>query len=272
MTTQHAQLNIVIGHPLVHTKSPVLHGLVYKEIGVDAVMLPFSSPDLKKLIAAIRTLSIKLTAVTMPFKQSAMSLVDKVDRAALEIGAINTIINRNGKLIGHNTDAFGIEYALRDTALQGKNVLIVGAGGAALAAAYVVKKNGGRLIYVNRTLKRTEALQKKFGGRIAQTSKLTPKDVDVVINATPVGMFPHIKNSPVPEALLGRHQTVFDLVYNPFRTELQRRAVARGAKVISGINMFTAQGVRQVELWTGRKIISGKLIARFNKQILKTMS
>jgi len=94
MTTQHAQLNIVIGHPLVHTKSPVLHGLVYKEIGVDAVMLPFSSPDLKKLIAAIRTLSIKLTAVTMPFKQSGMSLVDKIDRAALltEMGNLSDTI------------------------------------------------------------------------------------------------------------------------------------------------------------------------------------
>jgi shikimate dehydrogenase len=271
MVITEKQLNIVIGHPLAHTKSPALHELVYKYIGVNATLLPFSHPDIRKLIAAIRTLSIKLSAVTMPFKQSAMSLVDKIDSPAQKVGAINTIINRNGKLIGYNTDVFGIEYALRDTPIKNKNVLVIGAGGAASAVAYVVKKKRGKLIYVNRTQERSKGLQKKFGGRVARISELESKDIDIIINATPIGMFPRVKKMPVPKTLIGKHQTVFDLVYNPFRTGLLRSAEKKGAIVISGINMFTAQGTRQIELWTGKKIINERLVARLNKQILKTM-
>ncbi|MDP9249651.1 MAG: shikimate dehydrogenase [bacterium] len=271
MSVLNTQLNIVIGYPLIHTKSPVLHGLIYEEIGARAILLPFSEPDIKKLVAAIRTLSIKLTAVTMPFKQSAVNLMDSVDRSARQIGAINTIINRNGKLVGYNTDIFGMEYALRHTKLKDKHVLLLGAGGAALALAHVVKSHGGRLIYVNRTSKHIKELQKKFGGRAASMSELTSNDIDVIVNATPVGMFPDIKNSPVPQTLLAKHQTVFDLVYNPSETALLKSAKKKGATVISGINMFTAQGVRQVELWTRKKIITPKLIARLNKKIINTM-
>src|SRR3989338_6646134 len=103
MITEKTQLNIVIGHPLLHTRSPVLHDLVYKELGVNAVMLAFSNTDVKKLISAIRIMSINLTAVTMPLKQSIMPLLDNIDGTALSVGAVNTVINKDNKLIGYNT-------------------------------------------------------------------------------------------------------------------------------------------------------------------------
>jgi len=269
MINEKTQLNIVIGHPLLHTKSPVLHDFVYKELGVNAVMLPFSNPDVKKLIFAIRAMSINLTAVTMPFKQSMMPLLDKIDDTALSVGAVNTVINRSDKLIGYNTDIFGIEYALRNTSLHNKNVLLIGAGGAGFAVAYVIKNNGGKCMYADRTLKRVARLQKKFGGKIVQIKNLSSRDVDIIINATPVGMHPDIKSSLVPMRLIDKHQTVFDLVYNPAQTKLIKLAQKKGAKTISGIDMFIAQGVRQVELWMRKKIITPRLMGRINKKVIQ---
>ena len=269
MINEKTQLNIVIGHPLLHTKSPVLHDLVYKELDVNAVMLPFSNLDIKKLISAIRIMSINLTAVTMPFKQSIMPLLDDIDETALSIGAVNTVINRDNKLIGYNTDIFGIEYALRNTSLRDKNVLLIGAGGAGRALAFVIKNKGGKCIYVNRTLKQALSLQKQFGGKITQIKNLSSKDIDIIINATPVGMHPDTKSSPVPISLIDKHQTVFDLVYNPVKTKLIKLARKKGAKTISGIDMFIAQGIRQIELWKGKNIINPNLISQFRKIIIK---
>lgn len=260
---------MVIGYPLSHTKSPVLHSLIYKKIGANAVLLPFSNPDIKKLISAIRAMSINLTAVTMPFKQSIIPLLDSVDNTASSVGAVNTVINRGNKLIGYNTDIFGIEYALRNTPLRGKNVLLLGAGGAGLAAAYVIKNKSGRCMYADRTLKKARHLQKKFGGKIAPMKNLSANDIDIIINATPVGMYPKTKNSPIPISLVGKHQTVFDLVYNPTKTKLLKMAKRKGAKTISGIDMFIAQGIRQVELWTNKNIINPNLMSRLKKIIIK---
>jgi shikimate dehydrogenase len=269
MITKQTQLNIVIGHPLLHTKSPFLHNFMYSQLGLNAVMLPVSNVNIGKLISAIRIMSINLTAVTMPFKESAMPLLDSIDSNALKIGAVNTIINRNGKLTGYNTDLFGIEYALRHTTLRNKNVLLIGAGGAASAVAYMIKNKGGRLIYVNRTPGRTKNLQKRFGGKISQMNKISAEDVDVIINATPLGMYPNFKNSPVPDTLIGKNQTIFDLVYNPVKTSLIKTAEKKGATAISGIDMFIAQGVRQAELWTRKKIITPKLVGLLKKKIIK---
>ena len=262
---------MVIGNPITHSKSPGLHALVYEEACIDAILLPFAGTDIRKLVEAIKALSVGLTAVTMPFKQSAMSLLDRVDRTAQAIGAINTIINHNGKLLGYNTDAFGIQYAIRNTKLRNKKVLLLGAGGGARAAAYVFKKAGSKLLYANRTSGRAKELKRKFGGQIVNLAELTPASIDVIVNATPVGMNPGLNNSPVPETLLAKHQIVFDFIYNPVRTKLLRFALRQGAKTISGLEMFVAQGVRQAEIWSGKKIITEKLVGRIKKQIEKTL-
>ena len=153
--------------------------------------------------------------------------------------------------------------------LRNKNVLLIGAGGAASAVAYVVKNKRGKCMHADRTLGRAKNLQKKFGGKVVQIKKLSPQDIDIIINATPVGMHPDVKNSSVPAGLIARHQSVFDLVYNPVETKLIKLARQKGAKTISGIDMFVAQGVRQTELWTGKKIITPQLIKRLKKKITK---
>src|SRR3989338_7496951 len=170
MKTSTTKLNAVIGYPLVHTRSPRLHNPVYELLKLNAVLSPISDSNIKQLVAVIRTRPIHLTAVTMPHKQSIMPLLDSVDVAAKKVGAVNTVVNRGGKLYGYNTDVAGIEYALRGTPLKGRNVLLVGAGGAASAVAYVVKKKGGNLLYLNRTKERAEELRKKFWGEIVQNS------------------------------------------------------------------------------------------------------
>ena len=271
MITEKTKLNMVVGNPIMHSKSPLLHASIYEVAGINAALLPFAANDIKNLIAAIRTLSVGLVAVTMPFKQSVMPLLDRIDPTARVIGAVNTIINHKGKLRGYNTDAFGIEYALRGTKLRNKKVLLLGAGGGARAIAYVVKKAGGKLLYANRTPAHAEALRKNFGGQIVDLHKLSAQEIDVIINATPLGMPPRVKTLPLPETLIAWHQTVFDLVYNPLRTKLLFLAEKRGAKIISGLDMFVAQGVRQIELWISKKITSDALISRLKKQIAKTL-
>ncbi|MSU56465.1 MAG: shikimate dehydrogenase [Candidatus Taylorbacteria bacterium] len=286
------RLNAVIGYPLSHSRSPKLHNPVYELLKLNAVLSPISNPDVKALVAEIRSLPLHLTAVTMPHKQSIMPLLDSVDAAAKKVGAVNTVINKKGKLHGYNTDVAGIEYALRDTKLKDRNVLLVGAGGAANAVAYVIKQKKGNLLYLNRTEKHAEELQKRFGGivlsfedtttpprrlgtppqlRRGGTGRLSPQGIDVIINATPVGMYPKIDDVPIPEELLDKHQAVFDLVYNPVDTKLLKLARKKGAKIISGLDMFAVQGLRQIELWTGKKIITKSLVEKVKNNLLKTL-
>lgn len=264
-------LNAVIGFPLSHSRSPKLHNPVYELLKLDAVLLPFSHPDIKALISAIRTLPIQLTAVTMPFKQSIIPLLDTVDAGAKAIGAVNTVVNRKGTLHGYNTDVAGIVYVLRDVTLKNSNVLLVGAGGASRAVAYVVAKAGGNLLYMNRTAKHAEELRRSFGGLVVGENAISPEGIDVIINATPVGMYPKADDTPVPDALLRKGQTVFDLVYNPMDTKLLKQAKKKGATTISGLDMFVVQGLRQIELWTGKKIIEKKLVERVKRNILNDL-
>lgn len=265
------KLNAVIGYPLEHSKSPILHNPVYEMLKLNSVLLPFSDPDVKALVSAIRTLGIRLSAVTMPFKQSIIPLLDRVDTGAKKIKAVNTVLNKKGKLYGYNTDIYGIEYALRNTKLKNRNVLIIGAGGAASAVAYVIQKAGGNLIYLNRTKKRARDLQKVFGGLVVTQKELVAEGVDVIVNATPRGMYPNVNDIPISPGILHPHQTVFDLVYNPIDTKLLKLAKNMGANAISGLDMFALQGLRQIELLVGKKLITKALVEKVKKNLIKTL-
>ncbi|MEK7169952.1 MAG: shikimate dehydrogenase [Patescibacteria group bacterium] len=267
MKSNPTKLNAVIGHPLNQSRSPKLHNPVYELFKLDAVLSPISHPDIKKLVSDIKALPIHLTAVTMPHKQSIIPLLDAVDRGVNAVDAVNTVVNRNGKLYGYNTDIDGISYALRGVTLKHRQVLLVGAGGAASAVAYVIQKGGGHLLYLNRTEKKAVALQKKFGGIVVRKNELKAEGIDLIINATPVGMYPKIADIPIPPGLLDKHQTVFDLVYNPVETKLLKLAKKKGAKAISGLDMFAVQGLRQIELWTGKRIVTKSLVERVKRNI-----
>lgn len=262
------KLNAVIGYPLSHTQSPMLHNPVYKMLGIDALLLPFPSPDIRALVKAIRTLPVHLTAVTMPHKQSIIPLLDHVDAPAKAVGAVNTVVNKSGKLSGYNTDIDGIRYALRTVKLKGTYVALIGAGGAASAVAYVVHEKGGKLLYLNRTVRKATDLSRKFGGEVLNGAKGIER-AGVIINATPIGMHPRTRELPISADAIRKGQTVFDLVYNPVDTKLLRVAGRKGAKTVSGLDMFAVQGLRQMELWTGKKIITKRLVDRVKRNILK---
>ena len=265
----HSKINMVMGNPISQSKSPLLHGQIYKLLKLNAVTVPVADSDVGKLVSKIRTESIGLTAVTMPFKKSVIPLLDHIDKTAKSINAVNTIINKNGKLFGYNTDIDGIQYALREVPLKNKNVLLLGAGGAGHAVAHVVSEQKGKLIYINRTIEESFNMAKKFKGRVAKEDELDAGDIDVIINATPVGMFPDVSSLSAPDKVIDKNKVVFDVVYSPLETKLLQVAKQRGAIVISGIDMFVAQGVCQIERWTGKKIITPKLMEQLKKKIIE---
>lgn len=236
-----------MGNPIGHSRSPEFHSAEYARRGIDAVMLAFEHEDPAALLEAIRTLGIELTAVTLPHKEKILPFLDEVDALAARIGAVNTVIQKEGRLLGFNTDYAGIAAALEGVELAGKTVLILGAGGAARPLAAYVQDQDGNLLCLNRDTERAETLMKTFGGKVAtETDALS---ADVVVNATPVGMHPNVEASPLDKKFLRAGQVVFDFVYNPEETRLLREAREAGAETRSGKRMFEAQALEQIRLW-----------------------
>ena len=248
------KLTAIIGNPVTHSLSPLLHNAVYREEGIDAVMLAFGNADVTPLVAAMRALPIHLAAVTMPHKQSIMGLLDEIAPTASLIGAVNTVINRGDKLTGYNTDVAGIAKALAGVALKDAKVLMIGAGGAARPVAYHLAREGAHLFCNNRDMQQARELCEKFGGTLLETNELSGKDFDLIVNATPIGMSPNVDAMPVPESLIRPEAAVFDLVYSPLETKFLKVARKCGARAISGLVMFLAQGLEQERLWLGREI------------------
>ncbi|MBI5135266.1 shikimate dehydrogenase [Candidatus Uhrbacteria bacterium] len=250
--TTKTKLNAVIGYPLAHSMSPLLHTTSYASAGIDAIMLAFPHPDVSALVQAIRTLGIGLTAVTIPHKESIIPYLDGLDDSAREVGAVNTVISENSMLRGYNTDVIGVEHALRGIDIAGKNTLILGAGGAARAVAVTLSKKKAAQYYWNRTPQKAQILAQQFGGTVLKTIEDVYKQpLDIIVNTTPIGMHPDSSASPLPGYHFEQYQKVMDCVYNPLETALLKQARLAGAQTISGIEMFIAQGVEQIRLWSG---------------------
>ncbi len=271
MINQKTQLNMVIGFPLEHTQSPLLHNSVYHALNLNYVLLAFPNKNLVSMIKSIKTLSVGLTAVTMPFKEKVIKYLDHCSPEVKSLKAANTIIQRKGKLYGYNTDVDGVKYALRNTSLHKKNVLLIGCGGASRSAALVLQQNRANIFWLNRTKKKAVALAKTFGGEVIDYTQLKDLSIDVIINTTPLGMYPHVKNTPLPNYIFKPHQTVFDMVYNPMNTKLLIQAKKRKAKIICGLDMFIGQGLKQIELLSNKSIRSQKMIDVITK-LFKTRS
>lgn len=244
----------VIGNPIRHSLSPVLHNGAFRRMGLNAVYLAFEVQNLREAVAGIRGLGIRGVSVTIPFKTEIISLLDEIDEWAKEIHAINTILNREGRLIGYNTDWSGaIEALEKRVRLEGKRVLLLGAGGAARAIGYGLKKRNAEILICNRSLERGKALAEELGCRCEPLPAIKDFEAELLINATSVGMHPHDRESPVPKGLLRQGMTVMDIVYRPLRTRLLREAQECGCEIVDGLEMLAYQGAKQLELWTGRK-------------------
>lgn len=263
------KLNIVMGYPLQHTQSPLLHNTVYHLLQCNYVLLAHETNDLLSTMQAIKTGLIALVAVTMPYKKQIIPYLDEVSAAAKQLQAVNTVINRDGRLLGYNTDIDGIAYALRSVSLHNKNVLILGAGGAAHAIAYYLKKNQAHLLWLNRTQEHVLTAITLFGGDKVDEQQLNMLPIDIIINTTPLGMFPDIHSSPLPHYHFKPDQIVFDLIYNPMETTLMKNAKSQGAVCISGLDMFIGQGLKQIELLLNKAIITPEFIHTIKQQCWK---
>jgi len=244
----------VFGNPVAHSLSPAMHNRAFEHAGVNAVYLPFCIEEIESGIAAVRVLNMKGVSVTLPHKVSAIKWLDELDPLAQRIGAVNTIVNRNGTLKGYNTDCYGALDALaRQVDLKGRTVAIIGAGGAARAIGYGIVEAGGVMTVVNRSGDRGRRLAQDLSADFMPLTEAGSLACEILINTTSVGMHPETDAVPVPTHVLKEGMTVMDIVYTPLKTTLLKQAERKNCIVIDGLTMFVLQGARQFELWTGRK-------------------
>jgi shikimate dehydrogenase len=244
----------VFGDPIGHSLSPVMHNSALRHSGLDGVYLAFRVKDIAAAVSGIRGLEIQGVSITIPHKVSVMEYLDKVDGPAAKIGAVNTVVNRQGSLQGYNSDCTGAVKALREkTPIKGRHVAIVGAGGGARAIGFGIIQENGRITIINRSSQNGEKLAKDLDCDFIPLAEATGLPYDIVINTTPVGMTPHDDYSPLKSELLTADTVVMDMVYNPLKTRLIRAAQKAGCLTVEGISMFVHQGAVQFELWTGQK-------------------
>ncbi len=247
-------LYCILGDPVAHSMSPVMHNRAFAHRRINAVYLAFEVSDLAAAVAGIRSLGIKGASITLPHKSRIMDLLDAVDPAAAAIGAVNTIVQTNGRLVGKNSDSAGALDALRQqTAIEQKAALIIGAGGAARAIGFGVLGEGGHVTITNRSTAPGEQLAADLDVDFRPLPEIASWQYDILINTTPVGMSPAVEASPVPSTMLTPGMVVMDIVYNPRETLLLKTAARAGCKTIDGLAMFVNQGARQFEWWTGEK-------------------
>lgn len=247
----------IIGNPARHSLSPVIHNGAFRRMGLNAVYLSFEVDDLESAVRGIRGLGVQGVSVTIPYKVKIISHLDEIDPMATKIKAINTILNRDGKLIGYNTDWIGAIAALEENIdLKEKTVYLLGAGGAGRAIGFGLKERGCKVTLLNRSVDRAAQLAGELGFDHRPLSSLANKAThgpDVVINATSAGMYPHVQSSPVPKEMLQEGMTVMDIVYYPLRTALLRDADEQGCQTIGGLEMLAHQGAAQLQIWTGNR-------------------
>ena len=261
----------IFGYPIGHSLSPVFQQAALDHHEIDARYEAWEThpDDLAAAVERLRGGDYLGANVTVPHKVEVMAHLDEVDELARLIGAVNTIVKRGDRLIGHNTDAGGFIEALRQAGgfdPRGKRALLLGAGGAARAAAFaLVREGASQLIIANRTLRRADALARELGGVARGVTAIALADAtalgvaaavaDLVVNSTTVGMThtPEQDESPLPDGVLSRGSVVYDMVYNPALTPLLAQAERAGAKAVGGLSMLIHQGAAAFELWTGKR-------------------
>jgi shikimate dehydrogenase len=245
------QVFAVFGNPVSHSLSPVMFNRAFSETGYNGVYVAFQVMAIGDGISAMRSLGIKGASITIPHKVSILDFLDELDPLAESIGAVNTVINHEGRLKGYNSDCLGAVTALEEiTRLEGKRVAIIGAGGAARAIGFGVKSRGSELTLINRSISKGETLAAELKADFSPISELRSLPFDILIQTTSVGMTPHVHQSPVPDALLPPGLLVMDIVYAPLQTRLLKDAIKAGCRTIGGLSMFVHQAAFQFEMWT----------------------
>ena len=278
----------IIGYPLSHTLSPSMHNFIYQKLGIDVEYKKWeiSPNNLKSHIEKINNENFIGANITVPYKEKIVSLLDEIRNEAKFTGAVNTIVKNNNKLIGYNTDVYGIEQTL-DIKLKNdviNNAVIFGAGGAAKAAFFVLLQRGlNNLTIVNRTKSNALKMISKFNNVNCDQTIITLNEksqiksaclsADLIINTTILGMkgSGYEDISPIDSTFIDSNSVIFDMVYNPTKTQLIKIALERNANIIEGLDMLVYQAIKSIELWTGirpsfddmyskcKEILEGKL-------------
>ena len=243
----------VIGDPIAHSLSPLLHNTAFVAQKINAVYLPFLVENLRDFLKVAPDFGLRGFSVTLPHKQSIMNHLQDCDSLSADIGAVNTVVVRpNGSLSGCNTDYVGVLNALaRKLTLPKSRVLILGAGGSARAAAFALSRAGAAVYICARREAAARELARATGGEIVPRRALRAESFDAILNATPVGMYPHAAISPLAPGEL-HCRIVMDLIYRPERTQLLKLAAQKRITTVSGVEMFLAQGIAQWEMWMKR--------------------
>lgn len=247
----------VIGNPVGQSLSPLIHNAALKQRSLSAVYLPFKV-ELRpaEFVKKFEPLGLRGLSVTIPHKEAVLPACDSLDPLAEKIGAVNTLVwDANFSIRGYNTDAEAAADSLQSALgpMAGKNVAVLGAGGAGRAVAFGVKSRGANVFICNRTPEKAQALLRDVGATVTGFDTLAQQKIDAIVNTTSLGMSPNVAESPLTESQIPPGCVVFDTVYNPRRTRLLELAQARGCRIVEGVEMFIAQGARQFELWTGQK-------------------
>ncbi len=257
----------LIGYPVGHTLSPYMHNAAFSKLKIKALYIPLSVEPkrLKETIKILKGAGIGGFNITTPFKSTCMRYLDRVDKLASMIGAVNTVVAKGRRLIGYNTDATGFLRSLREDlrlAPKNKSTLLIGAGGAAKAVAFALAKEGAKEIFI------TDIVESKATSLARNIRKHFPKcktkpitiydirytiyEINLLVNATPLGMK---KSDPLPinPKLLHNRLSIYDVVYNPSPTKLVKVAKKRKIKAVNGLGMLLYQGAEAFQLWTGRR-------------------
>lgn len=246
-----------------HSLSPVMQNAAFEALNLDFVYvaLRVRREELRDAIIGVRSLNLFGLNVTLPHKNAILKYLDEIKPTARSVGAVNTILHDKGRLTGYNTDGIGAMNALKENGIppNGKKLLLLGAGGAGKSIAFSAAQEVDELVILNRTHQKARELAKtlrqvnknvKDNDLSNETLEEELKDTDILVNATSVGMHPNINTSPVPKSLLHPNLWVMDIIYAPLETQLAKDAKARGANLISGVEMLIYQGAASFEIWT----------------------
>lgn len=245
----------VIGSYAENSLSRYIHNTNFRKQHLNYIYIPFKidPAELPEFMINFRKFSFAGAAVTIPHKIEIMKYMDKIEDIAKKIGAVNTVVNREGKLAGYNTDYTGAIKALEEKiSLENKKALVLGAGGASRAICYALKEKGLDFVIANRTLKKAESLAKELNVKFCSLQDINKYDYHIVINSTAAGMYPDTESSIIDKKYL-KGKIVFDMVYRPMITKMLREGKEMGATIVEGYLMLLYQGIRQYKLWTGKE-------------------
>lgn len=267
----------LIGHPVEHSLSPLIHNYAFNSLDLNCVYTVFDvlPEKLEEAVKGVKALGIRGVNVTVPHKEKIIKYLDVISEEALKIGAVNTVVNEEGILKGYNTDVYGFIDSLTEVGekIEGRKAVVLGAGGASKAVCVALALKGiDSIIIANRSVERakdlSEYIKKEFKIQCDYCSINEVKElpeIDILVNTTSVGMYPNTEDSPADEKVVLKAKFVYDLIYNPFETALLKHAKKNGIKYSNGLSMLVNQANYSFKLWTGG-FFDKNLVYRYLKE------